>query len=404
MKRKEVTHAQGQEAGWPGGAGDLDHEVGLTPLREAPLGPSDTAGPGRRLPRYPRLKPTIEVVRPGDGNLYLLHPSGEADLAIEGGGASEERLLALLDGTRAVGAVLASARGEADSLADSIAELAALGLVDDAADDLVLSARQRNRLDRQLRYLGDLAPPRASRARYQRRLADATVAVLGLGGLGSWTALALACIGLGRLVIVDGDVVEESNFNRQVLYEEADLGRSKAEAAAQRLRAFDGELEVVTIGRRLEGPGDVAHAIEGADLVVDAVDWPAHLIERWVDAACFEAGIPYLTMSHFPPIARVGPLYVPGLTSCFECLEAKLRPRYPLYDGTVAARTGRPSPTGTFGPACGLIGSWVAADVAHFLTGLAEPSTLGRARLVDLRSMEVEVDELPEARCARCAR
>jgi hypothetical protein len=56
-----------------------------------------------------------------------------------------------------------------------------------------------------------------------------------------------------------------------------------------------------------------------------AADRPAHEIERWVNAACFAEGVPYITMSHFPPFARIGPLYVPGETGCFNCQQLAYR-------------------------------------------------------------------------------
>jgi bacteriocin biosynthesis cyclodehydratase domain-containing protein len=385
MTRREVTLNDDPEAGDARDSGRLADEGGLA--RSEPGQP--------RLPRLPRLKQTIEVVAPGNGNLYLLRPGGDADLMIGDAGEAEARFLASLDGTREL---------PPDADLGAIRELVELGLVEDAADDDVLSERQRGRLDRQLRYLSDLAPPGQGRAGYQERLARSTVAVLGVGGLGSWAALALACVGIGRLVVVDADAVEESNFNRQVLFEEADLGALKVEAAARRLRAFDSALDVVASAEELASPEDVGRVIAGADIVVDAADRPAHLIERWVDAACFERGIPYITMSHFPPVARIGPLYVPGRTACFACLEAQMREAFPLFDAVVAARTARPSPAGTFGPACALIGGWVAADVTHHLSGIAEPSTLGRAHIVDLRSMSVTIDALPaHLGCERCS-
>lgn len=353
------------------------------------------SGPGSaRLPARPRLKPTIEVVRPGDGNVYLLHPSGESDLVIEGAGGPVERFLQSLDGARGLDELLAGGAPVGQPL-EWLERLDELGLLEDAASDEVLGERRLERLDRQLRYFGDLARPGVARAEYQQRLARSTVAVLGLGGLGSWTALALACVGIGRLVLVDGDVVEPSNFNRQVLYRERDIGAPKASAAARTLRAFDSELELEAIDRRLESPADIRAVVAGADLVVDAADWPAHLIERWVNKVCFELGLPYMTMSHFPPIARVGPLYVPGETGCFECLEARLRDEFPLFDRVVEQRIARPSPTGTFGPACGLIGSWVAVEVVHRLSGIAPAATTGAARIVDLRTMSQATDAVP---------
>ena len=203
--------------------------------------------------------------------------------------------------------------------------------------------------------------------------------MLGVGGLGGWAAWALACCGVGEMWLVDGDRVEVSNLNRQILYTEADIGLLKVEAAAARLRAFNSAMRVTATARRLESQAEIADFIAGADVVIDAADWPAHDIERWCNSACFEAGIPYITMSHFPPIARVGPLFVPGETGCFACQETAYRREYPLFDVAIEQRRAKPSPAATLGPACGLIGGQV---------GDGDPAPADRAeRALDARRL-----------------
>jgi len=227
--------------------------------------------------------------------------------------------------------------------------------------------------------------------------------MLGLGGLGSWAAYALACCGIGELVLVDGDRVEESNFNRQILYREHDVGRLKTEAAAEALAAFDSECRLTAVPRRLEGVDAVREVIAGADVVVNGADWPAHDIERWVNAACFAAGIPFITMSHSPPVARVGPMYVPGTTGCYACQESVYRDGHPLYDELVEQRRGRPSPAPTLGPVCAFVGGQVALETLHQVTGLCPPATLGAAHIYDLRTMQVTREAVPRlATCAVC--
>lgn len=351
--------------------------------------------------RKPRIKRTTEEIETPDGDVYLLRPSAGSDIRIEKPDPDERRLLAAIDGERTV-EQLRTEFG-ADEVDELLAQLRELEVVEDAADDELLAPGELERFDRQLRYFSDVAGGGPTPSQCQQRLREAKVAVLGVGGLGSWAAWALACTGVGEMWLIDGDRVEISNFNRQILYTEAEIGELKVECAAARLRTFNSGMKITATARRLESEGDVAEFISGSDVVVDAADWPAHDIERWCNAACFEAGIPYITMSHFPPVARVGPFYVPGKTGCYVCQEIAYRREYPLFDVVADQRRAKPSPAATLGPACGLIGGQVALEVMHLLTGLSTPSTQGVAHLYDLRTMEIKREEVvPQPECPVC--
>lgn len=123
----------------------------------------------------------------------------------------------------------------------------------------------------------------------QRRLRQASVAVVGLGGLGCPAALSLAAAGIGRLVLVDGDRIELSNLHRQTLYGEGDVGRSKVETAVARLAAM--HPGTVITSHHVFFDGDTARDIlKGVDVIVDATDNPAGRLA--VDDAARELGIP----------------------------------------------------------------------------------------------------------------
>jgi molybdopterin-synthase adenylyltransferase len=348
----------------------------------------------------PRIKRTTERMESPDGDLYLLRPSAGADVHIENPDAEGRQLLDALDGVNERKAL--EERFGVGAVGDLLAQLEELGLVEDAADDDLIPDRVVQRFDRQLRYFSDITTgPTPSQC--QARLEGSRVAVLGVGGLGGESAWSLACCGVGEMVLVDGDRVEISNLNRQTLYRESDIGRLKAEAAAERLRDFNSATRIESVAQRLDGEEAIAQVIAGSDVVIDAADWPAHEIEEWVNSACFAAGIPYITMSHFPPIARVGPLYVPGKTGCFSCQVAAYRRAYPMFDIAIEQRRAKPSPAATLGPACALIGGQIGLDILHLLTGLAEPSTQGVGHIYDLRTMKVEREPVvPEPGCPIC--
>jgi molybdopterin-synthase adenylyltransferase len=350
----------------------------------------------------PRIKLTVERIETPTGDLILLRPNG-ADLTVVQPNESERELLVELDGTRTTAEL--ERRFGATLVRDALEGLTSHGLIEDAAEDALLSAGARARFDRQLRYLGDVTGPDGPGAvESQRRLEGATVAVLGTGGLGGRAALELAAIGVGEIRLADGDRVELSNLNRQIQFDEDDVGLSKVERTAARLRSFNSKVVVTTMGERIEGPRQLAEFIAGADLVIDAADWPAHEFERWCNEACFEARIPYLGMSHYPPMVRVGPLYVPGETGCYACQEIGFRRDYPLYDHAIEQRVRAPAVSATLGPACGVTGGLVVSEALHFLTGVAPPITLGAAYTIDLRTMALDRHEVvAQPQCPVCS-
>jgi sulfur-carrier protein adenylyltransferase/sulfurtransferase len=105
----------------------------------------------------------------------------------------------------------------------------------------------------------------------QERLAAGSVLVVGAGGLGSPALMHLAAAGVGRLVVVDPDVVEVSNLHRQLLYSEADIGRPKVEAAAERLRAMNPLIQVEAHQARFTA-SNAESLLSSSDLIIDGSD------------------------------------------------------------------------------------------------------------------------------------
>lgn len=349
--------------------------------------------------RRPRLKRSVDARLTADGTLYLLRGDGQDDLAIRGDGQRAAALVRLCDGSRTLDEVLAELAiddpAEEASVVTALGALEQAGALDDAAGDLEhLSPSDAERFERQLACYGDLLPIGASPAEAQARLRASTVCLLGMGGLGSWVALALGCSGIGRLIGVDCDRVELSNLNRQVLYAESDIGELKVHAAARVLTGLDSAMAYEPVVAKLDSVEAIREVIDGADVVVTSVDWPPHAISQWVDRACFEAGIPYLAMSQHPPKTRIGPFYVPGRTGCFACQERQYAREYPLYRALEAAEPIR-HPSATYGPACGMIGTLGASEVVRWLAKLGEPETIGNALLFDLHTFEVERERVP---------
>jgi bacteriocin biosynthesis cyclodehydratase domain-containing protein len=349
----------------------------------------------------PRLKRTTETFTAPGGDLHLMRPSDDNDVVVEAPTDEQRELLRALDGTHRLAEL--EERFGSEEVGQTISQLRELQVVEDAADDDLIPAPERERFDRQLRCFSDAGGGAPTPSECQERLRDAKVAVLGVGGLGGSSARSLASCGVGELWLVDGDRVEASNLNRQTLYTVADIDLLKVEVAAARLRAFYPSMRVTSAARRLSSAEEVAEFVAGADVVVDTADWPAFEFERWCNAACFEAGIPYISMSHFSWVARVGPFYVPGRTGCYSCQEIAYRREYPLFDVAMEGAPINGAEAATLGPACDQIGGEVAREVMHLLTGLTDPPTLGVAHTQNLMTREVRRDEIvPQPECPVC--
>ncbi|MEF8874519.1 MAG: ThiF family adenylyltransferase [Candidatus Thermoplasmatota archaeon] len=150
----------------------------------------------------------------------------------------------------------------------------------------------------------------------QSKISDSSVAVFGLGALGSSIADALARTGVGELKLVDRDFVEISNLNHQILYDEKDLGKPKAEAAVERVEEVNSEIEVQ--GKVVDiNPNNVEDLIEDVDLVMDGAD---NMEVRYqINDACVKKDIPWVYTAVLGTYGMSMNVF-PGEGPCLRCL------------------------------------------------------------------------------------
>jgi molybdopterin/thiamine biosynthesis adenylyltransferase len=225
----------------------------------------------------------------------------------------------------------------------------------------------------------------------QARLAAATVAILGLGGLGGTAALLLARAGVGRLRLVDPDRVALDNLHRQMLYDEADAaqGAPKAGAAARHLSRVNQEVALEPVESEF-GPDNWAELLAGADLVLDCLDRPEPRLV--LNRLCLELGLPWV---HAGVTATQGQVLVlrPGNGPCLRCW---------LPDpGEPALTSAR---DGILGPAAALMASLQANEALKLLLGREEALLNGMlvARLWPPRFHEVRFARDADQPCPVC--
>lgn len=402
-KRKEVNDAD-REAGEAAGPGVLDAEGGLS--RGQGRAAAAAARPQPSTPPRFRLKRTLAPFRASDGSLYLVRGGSAEDFVVTDPQPRDAVLLeTLATGFADEGGLARTCeqRGVAtEGVAQVLEELERLGLLDREVRS-GLDEAERARYDRQLIYFADLAAPGVAAEELQLRLAEAKVAILGCGGLGSWIACGLACAGVGELTLIDDDRVELSNLNRQLLFGEADIGEPKVEAARRALLEHNSRVRVRAEQRSVRGVDDLRETVQRVDLLMAAADRPPFELPRWVNRACLAAGTPYIAAGQFLPLTKIGPTVLPGRTACLECDERRIRREFPLYDELADFRTANPGDAATIGAASGLAGSMLAMEAIHLLSGALQPASLGCALILDLRTMSLDREEIvADPACPAC--
>ena len=204
----------------------------------------------------------------------------------------------------------------------------------------------------------------------QQRLLASKVLVVGAGGLGSPAALYLAAAGVGRLGIVDDDVVDESNLQRQVLHSTAALGEPKVASGERRLRELNPDVEVVAYQERLSAENVDRILDEDWEVIVDGADnFPTRYLLN--DASVWH-GIPVVHGSIFR-FEGQATVFAPGAGPCYRCLF----PQPPPPELAPSCAEG-----GVLGVLPGVIGSIQGAEALKVVLGIGEP-LIGRLLLYD---------------------
>ncbi|MDC7121709.1 ThiF family adenylyltransferase [Cellulomonas fimi] len=228
----------------------------------------------------------------------------------------------------------------------------------------------------------------------QRRLRNARVLVVGAGGLGAPVLQYLAAAGVGTIGVVDDDVVDVTNLQRQVIHGTADVGRPKVESARDAISALDPDVRVVVHALRLTEE-NVDDVLRGYDLVVDGTDnFPTRYL---VNDACVRLGLPEVWGSVLRYDAQTTVFWGrPPAGSGIPAVQLRdLFPSPPPPDSVPSC-----AEAGVLGALCGQVGSVMATEVVKLLTGLGEPM-LGRVLVVDaLRGRWSEVPLVPSPRGA----
>jgi len=243
--------------------------------------------------------------------------------------------------------------------------------------------------DQLLRYSRHILLPQLG-IEGQEKLIASHALVIGAGGLGSPAALYLASAGVGRITICDGDDVDLTNLQRQIVHRTEAIGRRKVDSARATLAAINPEVRVVGLHERVDGARIEALAAQ-ADVVLDGCDNFAtrHAVNR----ACVKLKKPLVSGAGVRFDGQVAVFDVRDARSpCYAC----------LFPEDAESEDVRCAVMGVFAPVTGIIGSIQAAEALKLIAGAGEP-LIGRLLLLDALTMEVRNVKVPrDPACAVC--
>jgi len=215
----------------------------------------------------------------------------------------------------------------------------------------------------------------------QEKLKKARVFIAGAGGLGSPIAIYLASAGVGRIKVVDRDKIELSNLNRQILHWHEDIGRTKADSAADKLGRMNPYIKIETVAATID-ESSISRLVDGFDLIVDAMD---NLPTRYLlnkTAIAKEIPLFHGAVHSFEGRAMT---IIPGKTACLNC----------VYRGAILPKETIP----VIGVTPAVIGCIQATEVIKYIVGLGRLLT---NRLLAYNALEMTMTEFQVRRNPNC--
>ncbi|WP_117234157.1 molybdopterin-synthase adenylyltransferase MoeB [Vibrio maerlii] len=223
----------------------------------------------------------------------------------------------------------------------------------------------------------------------QEALKQASILIIGAGGLGCAASQYLATAGVGSITLVDDDIVELSNLQRQVLHTDEDINRPKVESAAESLKALNPHLSVDTLKKRLSD-NELQQLVDSHTLVLDATDNVD--TRNQLNKLCFTSKTPMVSGAAIRMEGQVSVFTYQDEEPCYQCLSAL------FGDGTLSCVE-----AGIMAPVVGIIGAMQALEAIKVIANLGQPLT-GKVLIFDAMTLswrEMKLMKLPS--CPVCS-
>lgn len=346
----------------------------------------------------PKLKPFVEYYVDKEKISFFARPGIAIEIDDEEGYIHSA--CQLMDGKNNLHFIKSKLEQSHPQLDNSLDELINLldseGLIEDAdlSNSNHLTEYDKERWSRNIEFFGAYCKLSENKFHHQETIKNTKVTLLGLGGVGSNVLLNLVALGVRNIKIIDFDNVELSNLNRQVIYNEDELGQPKTKIAKNKILAFYKDANIEAINTKISSSSDIEQLIDGQDFVINAADQPRAQIIDWVNAACIKKKIPFICGALDYKYAICYSV-IPKVSGCIECWKSSARQSNAIFQDYYSQKGFHPSPSlnVTIMPFISIVGGLIGSEFIKIITGITPPSSLGKLRAYDFTTGEISIVE-----------
>ncbi|WP_088044281.1 ThiF family adenylyltransferase [Bacillus sp. EAC] len=360
-------------------------------------------------PCFKHIHPVYEVEK------GILRVGETLDIAVEmeDEDGSIRFLISLMDGTRTLENIykeilIQYPHIQFNEIIDAINEFNNIGMLYDyeQEESTKLTERELERYKVNLNYFSLFSNLDLSPRMIQEKLNDAKVTIIGVGAFGCSLLLYLSALGVKQIQIIDDDTIELSNLNRQLIFNESDIGRYKVDVAKEYIAKFHSSTRIEAISKRILSKSDVEAYVTGSDCVLLAADYPKFILQGWVNSVCVQHNIPAI---YGGVNLDKGFVYsvIPGKTGCIDCMMLNRAEQaidfVSILEKYLLLKFQNPS--SVTAPNLMMVTGIMATEFQRMVTGVGEKLSAGRILAVDFvtySTSTIEEWEQNHEKCPTC--
>lgn len=304
-----------------------------------------------------------------------------------------ERFLLSLDGKNTLSDLSEIYDMNEDEIYTLLSQLDSIHILEDKDQDkFILSDYEKSRYRANLTYFENYSTLQNSSYEMQNKLKNTHVLILGLGGAIQDVA-SLASLGIGKITGLDFDTIENSNLNRQYIYKEEDVGKSKVQVAQKRIKEINSQTELRFIEKKISDVTDLWEVLDGVDIVISGIDSPGIISSRWVNFACLRRQIPVIFSGISGNKILINKLSPDG-TGCFDCFLIDCLRKDPFFKHQLKKLYGAnfEKKNTAIAPTVSILSGFITIEVMKLALNIEEQMKPGMMYQIDLNTLSITKD------------